>query len=82
MGDQIRPSGGHTGKNSAEPVFRGTMPKVMLGNAKALDVQGGGPGKGRTVMCSGSQGQHGPVAGSPQPQGRDILGDYGPERRR
>jgi hypothetical protein len=25
------------------------------------------------VMGSGSQGQHGGVAGSPRPQGRDIL---------
>jgi hypothetical protein len=82
MGDQIRPGGGHTGKNSAEPVFQGTMPKVMLGNAKATDVGKGGPGTGRTVMRSGSQSQHGPVAGSPKPQGRDILGGYGPDRRR
>jgi len=31
---------------------------VPLGNAKAMDVGGGGPGKGRTVMPSGGQGQH------------------------
>jgi hypothetical protein len=32
---------------------------------------------------SGSQGQHGPAnPGSPQPQGRDILSEFGPERRR
>ena len=32
-----------------------------------------GPGGSREVMSSGSQGQHGGVAGSPRPQGRDIL---------
>jgi hypothetical protein len=44
-----------------------------------------GPGGGRTVMGSGSQGQHGPTAkGEPDrnreaPGSRDILKDYGPE---
>jgi hypothetical protein len=32
-----------------------------------------GVGKGRTVHASGSQGQQGPIAGSVQPKGRDIL---------
>jgi hypothetical protein len=31
-----------------------------------------GPGGSRTVMRSGAQGQHGPVAGSPRPQARGI----------
>jgi len=30
------------------------------------------PGGSREVMSSGSQGQHGPVAGSPRPQGRGF----------
>jgi hypothetical protein len=35
---------------------------VMLGNQKALDVKGGGPGRGRDpAMRSGSQGTHGPT---------------------
>jgi len=45
---------------------------VPLGNAKATDVGAGGPGKGRTVHRSGSQGQHGPVAGQPKQPGRGI----------
>lgn len=32
---------------------------IPLGNAKALDVGGGGVGVGRTVMPTGSQGRHG-----------------------
>ena len=32
-----------------------------------------GVGGGRTVHMRGQQGQHGDVAGSPRPQGRDIL---------
>jgi hypothetical protein len=34
---------------------------VPLGNAVALNVNGGGPGTGREVMRSGSQGVQGPV---------------------
>ncbi len=30
-----------------------------------------------SVMARGTQGQHGPVAGKPAPQGRDILSDFG-----
>ena len=48
-----------------------------------------GPGGGRTVMASGTQGTHGPTRpGEPDRApdvpatrpGRDILSDYGPER--
>ena len=34
---------------------------------------------GRVVMGSGTQGQHGGVAGSVKPAGRDILNDFGPD---
>jgi hypothetical protein len=41
-----------------------------LGNKKARDVGGGGPGTGRDVHRSGGQGTHGPVApGNPPPDG-------------
>jgi hypothetical protein len=57
---------------------RGDRSPVPLGNAKALDVQGGGPGKGREVFRSGSQGFHGPVnrGESPrsEPRGFDVRG--------
>jgi hypothetical protein len=47
---------------------------VPFGNQVALNVGKGGPGTGRTLYGqSGQQGQHGPVAGSPRPRGRDIL---------
>ena len=52
-----------------------------LGNAVALNVGKGGPGTGRTVMRSGSQGVHGGVArGEAGMQGgadRAILGEKG-----
>jgi hypothetical protein len=63
-----------------DPLPIGTAPQVPLGNALATNVGAGGPGKGRTVQKSGSQGLHGPVAGAPRPMGPDILSQYGPER--
>jgi hypothetical protein len=51
-----------------------------LGNAKALDVGKGGVGTGRKLYGqSGTQGCHGPVAGQPKPQGREILREFGPD---
>jgi hypothetical protein len=52
---------------------------VPLGNEVALNVKGGGPGAGREVTRSGSQGVHGPVAGTSKPQGREILREFGPD---
>jgi hypothetical protein len=63
-----------------EPLVTGTMKQVPLGNQVAGNVGKGGPGAGRIVHRSGSQAQHGPVAGSVQPQGRDILSDYSPKK--
>jgi hypothetical protein len=58
--------------------------RVPLGNEVALNVQGGGPGKGRETFRSGTQGTHGPtVAGEPRQPGtadrgsRAILGGPG-----
>jgi hypothetical protein len=68
---------------AAEKVQGARLPpalSVPLGNAVALNVQGGGPGKGRDyVSKSGSNCVTGPVAGSVRPAGRDILGDFGPD---
>src|SRR5262249_57965147 len=50
-----------------------TAAGVRLGNEVAMNVSKGAPGAGRVVMRSGSQMQYGPVAGTPRPQGRDIL---------
>lgn len=48
---------------------------VKFGNEMALNVGGGGPGKGRTVYASGSQGMQGAVnPGNPRPNAqRDAL---------
>jgi hypothetical protein len=47
----------------------------LLGNQVALNVGKGGPGTGREVMRSGSQGQHGaPVRGNPPPDGNLFPG--------
>ena len=47
-------------QRAIQPLVAGTAKApVQLGNAKATDVAGGGPGKGRTVLPSGGQGQHG-----------------------
>jgi hypothetical protein len=64
-----------------QPLVTGTRSQVASGNAVALNVGRGGPGAGRVVHASGSQGQHGPAAGSPEPQGRDILSDFSPTRK-
>jgi hypothetical protein len=67
-------------RGGVEPVVGQRKPiSVVLGNEKALDVGCGGPGTGREVMRSGSQGQHGPVAGTTKPEGRDVLSAFGPD---
>jgi hypothetical protein len=82
IGDKPRSGGGHTGKPTSASVFIGRKPQAaILGNQKARDVGGGGPGKGRTIYRTGYQSQYGDVAGSPKPQGRDILSGYGPDKR-
>jgi hypothetical protein len=56
---------------------------VKFGNEIALNVGRGGPGTGRDVHASGSQGVHGGTnSGNPRPQGRDILSSFGPESSR
>jgi hypothetical protein len=62
---------------------RAPMPySGKLGNAVALEVGKGGPGAGRTVSRSGSQGTHGPVDAGSSPTRRDILSQFGPENSR
>jgi hypothetical protein len=45
---------------------------VKFGNEVALNVGKGGCGTGRTIYSTGTQSQHGDVAGSPRPQGRGF----------
>jgi hypothetical protein len=50
--------------------------EMRLGNEVATNVGKGGPGTGRRVMASGSQGMHGPVnRGNPPPTG-DVLAGW------
>ena len=80
-GSMMSGPGSFTSKNSSLPMKTGTTPQVPMGNTVALNVKGGGPGTGRQVFRTGSQGVHGPVvAGSfPPGQPRDILSAFGPE---
>jgi len=77
-------NGGREVQRPTEPLVQGTKPNpAPFGNAKALDVGRGGPGTGRTVYASGSQGTHRPEAqGGPQPAPRDILSEFSPQGRR
>jgi hypothetical protein len=66
-------------RNPADPLYGGKGPAgsaAPLGNAVAASTKCG-PGGSREVFRSGAQGQHGSVAGTPKPQGREILGDFG-----
>jgi hypothetical protein len=66
---------------AVEPVRVGPMGGMgseRLGNEVAATTQCG-PGGSRSVMPSGGQAQHGPVAGKPAAQSREILNDFGPD---
>ena len=72
--------GDHTTNRPGSSGYRGeplhqdrSFQPVKFGNELATNVGKGGPGAGRTLYGqSGQQGQHGPVAGSPRPQGRGF----------
>jgi hypothetical protein len=63
-----------------DPLPIGTASQVPLGNQLATNVGKGGPGAGRDVHRSGSQGQHGPAVSGHSPERRDILSEFGPEK--
>jgi hypothetical protein len=70
-------------KKPVERIEGGRGISVPLGNELAKNVGKGGPGAGRNLYGqSGSNQVYGPVAGSPKPQGRDILNDFGPDSKR
>jgi hypothetical protein len=76
VGDHVTQRGestGYTGEKLHNP-SRDFQP-VKFGNEVALNVRGGGPGVGRTVYASGSQGTQGAVnPGDPRPNSqRDAL---------
>jgi hypothetical protein len=74
---------GPTVDRAAVPMKAGGAVKVAMGNELAVNVGRGGPGKGRTVHCSGSQGQHGPGREGEGGIGhtRDSLLEFGPDVR-
>src|SRR5262249_8222749 len=74
--------GNHLGNAKAvEPIYAGTMKQVPLGNTLATNVNGGGPGKGRTLYGqSGTNAQRG-TNGSPRPAGRNIWDDFPVSKR-
>ena len=55
-------------------LFAGTGFKSHLGNQVALNVGGGGPGKGRTIYKSGQQCMGGaPDRGNPTPKAKALF---------
>ena len=71
--------GGNYGDHVTRAGSTGWRPGSIYGGAGYNNPVGptnmalSGPGAGRQVMRSGSQSQHGDVAGTRRPQGRDIL---------
>jgi hypothetical protein len=79
-GSVLSKTGSFTSRNSAVPLSEGQKRDfVPMGNSLTNNVGPGGPGSGRDVMRSGSQGTHGPVAGPAPVRGRDIFGGFPPE---
>jgi hypothetical protein len=82
QGDHITRGGSSGYRGEPMHVGRSFQP-VPFGNQVALNVGKGGPGTGRDVHASGSQGTHGGAdPGNPRPQQGDILNQYGPNYRR
>jgi hypothetical protein len=87
LGDHAGDTRGDTGKgNPASPLYGGmALPGAKLGNEVAKNVGAGGPGTGRTVYKTSTQGMHGSARGPERDvpdaptmrPGRDILGEYG-----
>jgi hypothetical protein len=78
QGDHVT-NKGSTGYRGEELVRgQGYSPPVgPTDNVKAVGVGGG-----RTVYGCGTQDQHGqPAQGNPEPAGRDILSQFGPESK-
>jgi hypothetical protein len=68
-------------KEEVDGAGRGNRSPVPLGNAVALNVGAGGPGKRRDIHPCGSQSLHGPVnRGESRGPARDILSEFGSER--
>jgi hypothetical protein len=82
IGNKVTDRAG-TLSRAVEPVRGAVRPEgspggVKLGNVLAASAVCG-PGGSREVSKSGTQQQWGGVAGSPKPQGREILREFGPD---
>jgi hypothetical protein len=81
MGNKATDSGGRPLPNPASPLYKGNLVRPgqpEMGNTLAAATVCG-PGGSRTIDRTGGQGQHGPVAGSTKPAGKDILNSFGPD---
>ena len=72
--------GEHVGNRKAvTPISPGKGYKTPVGPSPSM---GQGPGANRTIHHCGSQGTHGPVNPGHSPGRRDILSEFGPDKRR
>src|SRR6266568_4322807 len=72
--------GEHVGtRNAVTPMSPGKGYKTPVGPSPSM---GQGPGANRTIHHCGSQGTHGPVNPGHSPGRRDILSEFGPDKRR
>jgi hypothetical protein len=69
-GNHISGGGGQTTHPPAQPLYTGSRPQDPMGNDVARTVGRGGPGAGRVVSPTGSQGFH---AGSGEAIGTRML---------
>ena len=76
IGTHVTGAGGREVTRPNQPLYAPTPAATELGNKCCLDVGRGGPGVGRTVYPTGSQGQQGPVnPGMPvqAPRSGDVM---------
>ena len=81
QGDHTTALGGGKTKYRGDPDFtrKGYATPVGISDP----VKAVGVGGGREVMRTGAQGMHGSAnPGSPRPAGRDILSEFGPDKRK
>lgn len=81
MGNHSTDSGKNL-RGAVEPMYGGSFGgpgSTKLGNEVATATVCGVGGSRTLYGQAGTQSQHGPVAGKPAPQGKDILREFGPD---
>jgi hypothetical protein len=74
--------GGKTLRGGVEPMMSGKLVRPgqpEMGNTLAAATVCGVGGSRTLYGQAGTQSQHGPVAGSTKPAGKDILNSFGPD---